>query len=56
MKIIQLVLGNLHHFYENIFQEHFQEHGGFLEVLKQVFRVHFPDFSFLTYFPLITIY
>ena len=33
-----------------VFQEHFQEHGGFLKILKQVFRVHFPEFSLLTYF------
>ena len=41
---------SFHHFYENIFQEHFKEHGGFLEILKQVFRVHFPEFSLPTYF------
>ena len=33
-------------------QEHFQEHGGFLETLKQVLRVHFLEFSLLSYFPL----
>ena len=26
-------------------QEHFQEHGDFLEILKQVFRVHFFELS-----------
>ena len=43
--MIQLVLGSLHHFYENI-QEHFQEHRDFMEILKQVFRVHFPGIMF----------
>ena len=37
---------------KTFFQEHFHEHGGFLEMLKQVFRVHFPEFSLLSYFPL----
>ena len=38
---------------KTFFQEHFQEHGGFLkQVLKQVFKVHFPEFSLPTYFPL----
>ena len=53
----QLVLGILHHFYENIFSETMHgEHGAFLEILKQIFRLHFPDFSLLTYFPLIIRY
>ena len=34
------------------FQEYFQEHGGFLETLKQVFRIYFSEFSFPTYLPL----
>ena len=38
------------------FREHFQEHGGFLEILKQVLRVHFPEFYLPTYFPLIINY
>ena len=29
---------------KTFFQEHFQEHEDFLKNLKQVFRVHFPDF------------
>ena len=37
---------------KTIFQEHFQENGDFLEILKQVFRIHFPGFSLPTYFPL----
>ena len=37
---------------KTFFQKDFQEHGGFLKILKQVFRVHFPAFSLLTYFPL----
>ena len=37
---------------KTFFQKQFQEHGGFLEILKQIFRVHFPEFSILTYFPL----
>ena len=37
---------------KTFFQEHFQEHGGFLEVLEQVFRVHFSEFSLPSYFPL----
>ena len=37
---------------KTFFQEHFQENGGFLEILKQVYRVHFPEFSLLTYFAL----
>ena len=32
------------------FQEHFHKHGGFLEILKQVFRIHLPGFSLPTYF------
>ena len=42
--MIQLVLGNLHHFCKNIFSDHFQESEDFLEILKQVFRIHFPEF------------
>ena len=53
--MVQLVFTNLHHFCENIFQEHFQEHTGFLEILKQVFKTHHSEFSLPTYFPL-TIY
>ena len=35
---------------KTLFQIHFQEDGGFLETLKQVFRVHVPEFSLLTNF------
>ena len=35
---------------KTFFQEHFQEHGGFLEILKQVFRPHFAEFPLFTYF------
>ena len=42
----------MHHFCNKIFQEHFQENEGFLETLKQVFRIPFPEFSLPTYFPL----
>ena len=37
--------------WKHFFQEHFQEDRGFLEILKQVFRTHFPEFL-PTYFPL----
>ena len=49
--MIQLVLRSLHHFGKNVFQERVQENEGFLEVLKQVFRIHFPEISLPTYFP-----
>ena len=35
---------------KTFFQEHFQEHGDFLEILKQVFRKHFSEFSLPTYY------
>ena len=37
---------------KKIYQKHFQEDGGFLEILKEVFSIHFPEFSLLTNFPL----
>ena len=36
---------------KTLFQEHFQENEGFLEILKPVFRIRFPEFSLPTYFP-----
>ena len=36
---------------KTFFQEQFQEHGYFLEILKQVYRIHFHEFSLPTYFP-----
>ena len=33
-----------------VFQEHFQENKGFLEILKQIFTIHFPEFPLPTYF------
>ena len=41
---------------KRFFQEHFQEPGCFLEILKQVFRVHFLEFPLPTDFPLIINY
>ena len=35
---------------KTFFKEYFPEHGGFLEILKQVFRVNFPEFSLPTCF------
>ena len=49
--MIQLVLRSLHHFGKNVFQERVQENEGFLEVLKQVFRIHFPESLLPTNFP-----
>ena len=37
---------------KTFFQENFQEQGGFLEILKKVLRVDFPEFFLLTHFPL----
>ena len=54
--MIQLILGSLHHFMKTFFQEHSQEHGGFLEILKQLFWVNFPEFSLPTYFQFIKNY
>ena len=30
---------------KTFFQEHFQGNGGFPQILIQVFRIHFPEFS-----------
>ena len=49
--MLRLVLGSLQTL-KTFFQEHFQENGVFLEFLKQVFRIYFPEFSLPTYFPL----
>ena len=35
---------------KTFFQEHFQENEGFLEILKQLFIINFPEFSLPTYF------
>ena len=35
---------------KTFFQEQFQEHGDFLEIFKQVYRTHFPEFYLPTYF------
>ena len=43
--MIQLVLEGIHHFCKTFFQEHFQENEGFLEILKEVFRIYFTEFS-----------
>ena len=48
--MMKLVLGASIISMKTSFQEHFKEDGGFLEILKQVFRVHFPEFSLPTYF------
>ena len=37
---------------KTFFQDYFQGHRGFMEILKEVFRVHFREFSLLTCFPL----
>ena len=38
---------------KTFFQEHFQEQGGFLEILKNRYLEYiFLNFSLLTYFPL----
>ena len=35
---------------KTIFEVHFQEHAGFLEILKQVFRIHFAEFFTYQFF------
>ena len=37
---------------KSFFHEHVQEQGSFLGVLRQVLRLHFPEFTLFTYFPL----
>ena len=43
--MMHLILKGIHYFRKTFFQEHFQENEGFLEILKQVFRIYFPEFS-----------
>ena len=38
--------------WKHFFQDYFQGHRGFMEILKEVFRVYFPEFSLLSCFPL----
>ena len=50
--MIQLVLESLHHFCKNIFSGTLSRKQRFPGNSKQVFRIHFPEFSLPTYLPL----
>ena len=52
MKVIQLVLGSLHHFCKNISSGTLSRKRSFLKILIQVFEYIFLIFFLPTYFPL----